>query len=294
MRFVIGIFIVLGCIAGGYAMHHGNFAVLWQPNEIIIIFGSAAGATVISNPPYILKGIVHGMTGALKGAPHSKQEYVAMLVFLFTIFKTMKSKGVLAIEQALDNPDEHELFTKHPDFLKKSHGVEFFCDYIRLVTMGMENPYHLEDLMEKDIEGIRHEGEAAATALATVADGLPALGIVAAVLGVIQTMGSIAEPPEVLGGLIGAALVGTFLGILLGYGIFGPLASCMAKRAAEETEFFIVLKAGILAHVQGNAPAVTIEFARKMTPEHLRPSFKELDDTLNSPNPAQETEGEKK
>ena len=282
MLFIIGVIIVFGSVAGGYAMHHGNFAVLWQPNEVVIIFGAAIGATIISNPGSVLKELGAGIVGVLKGPPHNKKEYIAMLTFMFNTFKVMKSKGVLAIEPALDNPHEDALFTEYPDFLKKHHAVEFFCDYVRMVTMGMENPYHLEDLMDKEIEGINHEKHTAASALGNAADGLPALGIVAAVLGVIQTMGSIAEPPEVLGGLIGAALVGTFLGILMGYGLFGPLAANMTKRGEANTEFFMVLKTGILSHVQGNAPAVTVEFARKLVPEHYRPSFKDLDDILNN------------
>jgi len=282
MLFIIGVIVVFGSVAGGYAMHHGNFGVLWQPNEIVIIFGAAVGATIISNPGCVLKELIAGIAGVLKGPPHAKKDYIAMLSFMFNVFKVMKTKGVLAIEQALDNPHEDALFTAYPDFAKKHHAVEFFCDYMRMVTMGMENPYHLEDLMEKEIEGINHEKHTAASALLAAADGLPALGIVAAVLGVIQTMGSIAEPPEVLGGLIAAALVGTFLGILMGYGMFGPLANNMAKRGDANTEFFMTLKTGILSHVQGNAPVVTVEFARKIVPEHLRPSFKELDEILNN------------
>lgn len=281
MLFIIGVLIVIGCVSGGYAMHGGNFKVLWQPSEVVIIFGAALGAAVISNPGHVLKMMGKSCGGLLKGNPHSKQDYVELLTFMFNIFKLMKAKGALAVEEALDNPEESELFTAYPNFLKKHHAVEFFCDYIRLTTMGMDNPYILDDRMEKEVEDLHHEHHTAAAAIGAVADGLPALGIVAAVLGVIMTMGSIAEPPEVLGGLIAAALVGTFLGILMGYGFIGPAASCMEKNAAAETEFFFTLKTGILSHVQGNAPAVTVEFARKTVPEHFRPSFHELDGILN-------------
>lgn len=283
MLFAIGVLVVFGSVAGGYAMHHGNFAVLWQPNEVVIIFGAAIGATVISNPGYVLKKMLSGLKGLIKGSPHNKASYLQLLTFLYGICKVMKSKGMLQVEPALDNPHESELFTEYPKFLSNHHGVEFFCDYMRIVTMGMENAYQLEDLMDREIEIHHHELEVAAMSVNTMADGLPALGIVAAVLGVIQTMGSIAEPPEILGGLIGAALVGTFLGILMGYGLIGPIAANMAKNAAAETEYYNVMKAGMIAHIQGNAPAVTVEFARKVVPGHLRPSFAELDAVINGP-----------
>ena len=193
----------------------------------------------------------------------------------------MKTKGMLEVEPALDDPHSSELFSNYPKFMKNHHGVEFFCDYMRIVTMGMDNHYQLEDLMDKELDAHHHHLEQAATAANNLADGLPALGIVAAVLGVIMTMGSIAEPPEILGGLIAAALVGTFLGILMGYGFFGPVAAFMGKYAGADAEYYQVLKTAIIAHVQGNAPVITVEFARKMVPGHLRPSFKELDDIIN-------------
>mgnify|MGYP001403261730 CR=1 FL=1 len=281
MLFPIGMIVVFGCVAGGYAMHGGNFGILWQPSEVVIIFGAAVGATIISNPGFVIKGMLGGFGWLLKGAPHKKADYVDLLMFVYNICKIMKTKGVLEIEPALDDPDSSELFTNYPKFANNHHGVEFFCDYIRLVTMGMENHYQLEDQMDKEIDMHHHDLETYATAMSTAADGLPALGIVAAVLGVIMTMGSIAEPPEILGGLIGAALVGTFLGILMGYGLFGPIGAFMAKYATADTEYYQVLKTAIIAHVQGNAPAITVEFARKTVPHHLRPSFTEMDAMIN-------------
>ena len=217
----------------------------------------------------------------MKGTPYNKADYIDMLMFLYDTCKLMRSKGILQMESALDNPHESELFTKYPKFLHNHHAVDFFCDYMRMVTMGMDNHYQLEDLMDKEIEQHHHFAEAPAGAISNVADGLPALGIVAAVLGVIQTMGSIAEPPEVLGGLIGAALVGTFMGVLMGYGLVGPIGSVLTKYAASETEYFQVLKAAIISHIQGNAPVITTEFARKIVPEHCRPSFAEMDKLIN-------------
>lgn len=283
MLFIIGLVIVFGGVATGYAMHHGNFGVLWQPNEIVIIFGAAIGAMVIANPGHVLKGVGAGVKGLLKGSPYKKAHYVECLLFLFHICKVMKTKGMLEVEGALDNPEESELFTKYPKFMSNHHAVELFCDYMRLVTMGMDNHYQIEDLMDKEIEIHHHELEAASAAVNGMADGMPALGIVAAVLGVIQTMGSIAEPPEILGGLIGAALVGTFLGVLFSYGVFAPMASSIGKNATAETEFLNVIKVAVISHIQGNAPVVTVEFARKVVPGHLRPSFVEIDTLINAP-----------
>jgi len=281
MLFIIGTVMVFGCVGLGFAMHHGHFGVLWQPNEFIIIFGAAIGALIISNPKHILKAVVQAFKKVMKGTPYNKADYLDMLMFVYEICKLTRSKGMLQVEPALDNPHESELFTKHPKFLSNHHAVDFFCDYLRMVTMGMDNHYQLEDLMDKEIEQHHHAAEAPAGAINSVADGLPALGIVAAVLGVIQTMGSIAEPPEILGGLIGAALVGTFMGVLMGYGLVGPIGSVLTKYAASETEYFQVLKAAIISHIQGNAPVVTAEFARKIVPEHCRPSFVEMDKLIN-------------
>jgi chemotaxis protein MotA len=284
MFFIIGFIVVFGGVAGGYAMHHGNFAVLWQPNEIVIIFGASIGAFIISNPPNVLKQTMGALKYLFKGSPYVKEDYMQLLLFFFGACKLMKTKGMLQIEPALDAPHESELFTKFPKFLHNHHGVEFFCDYLRLVTMGMDNHYQLEDLMEKEIEIHHHEAAMPSASVNAMADGMPALGIVAAVLGVIQTMGSITEPPEILGGLIGAALVGTFLGVLMSYGLIAPIAASLGKFADSETQYFQVMKTAIIAHVQGNAPVVTVEFARKMIPSNLRPSFSELDAAINAPS----------
>jgi chemotaxis protein MotA len=285
MLFIIGCFVVLGSVAGGYAMHGGHFGVLWQPNEFVIILGAAIGSFLVGNPGYLAKKTVGTLKVLFKGSPYQKDDYMQLLLFFFETCKLMKTKGMLAIEPALDNPHESELFTKFPKFLNNHHAVDFFCDYMRLVTMGMENHYQLEDLMDKEIEKHHHEAAAPATSVNTMADAMPALGIVAAVLGVIHTMGSITEPPEILGGLIGAALVGTFFGVLMSYGIFAPMASLMNKFADSETTFFIVMKAAMIAHVQGNAPVISIEFARKLIPDHLRPSFNQLDAAINGAPP---------
>jgi chemotaxis protein MotA len=283
MLFLIGIVMVLGSVATGYAMHHGSFGVLWQPNEFVIILGAAIGSFLVGNPGYLVKKTLGTMKVLMKGTPYQKADYTELLMFFYGACKLMKTKGMLQIEPALDAPHESELFTKFPRFLHNHHAVDFFCDYMRLVTMGMENHYQLEDLMEKEIEKHHHESALPSMSLNTMADAMPALGIVAAVLGVITTMASITEPPEILGGLIGAALVGTFFGVLMSYGVFAPMAALMGKFADAETEMFQVMKTAMIAHIQGNAPAVTVEFARKVVPGNLRPSFKELDMMINAP-----------
>ncbi len=283
MLFIVGLVVVFGSIAGGYALNQGHFGVLWQPTEFLIILGAAIGAMIVSNPKHVLSATVGKLKTLFKGSPYGKADYIDMLMFLFNICKTMKTKGMLQIESALDKPEESEYFTKYPKFVHNHHAVEFFCDYMRMVTMGMDNHYQLEDLMDKEIEAHHHEAEAPSGAVLAVADGLPALGIVAAVLGVIHTMGSITEPPEILGELIGAALVGTFFGVMMGYGVIGPVGTFLGKYAASETEYFQVLKAAIIAHVQGNAPVITVEFARKIIPGHLRPTFQEVDALINGP-----------
>ncbi|PIR39896.1 MAG: flagellar motor stator protein MotA [Alphaproteobacteria bacterium CG11_big_fil_rev_8_21_14_0_20_39_49] len=281
MLFLIGTIVVFGSVAVGYSMHHGNFAILWQPSEFVIILGAAIGSFVLGNPGFIIKKTLKTLKNLFKGTPYKKDDYIQLLMFLFNICKLMKTKGMLSVEEALDNPESSELFTAYPKFLKNHHSVDFFCDYMRMVTMGMDNHYQLEDLMDKEIEKHHHETAMPSMSLNTMADAMPALGIVAAVLGVIMTMGSITEPPEILGGLIGAALVGTFFGVLVSYGFFAPMAALLSKFADSETEYFEVMKAAMISHVQGNAPVITVEVARKFVPGHLKPSFAEIDALIN-------------
>jgi chemotaxis protein MotA len=281
MLFLVGVFVVFGSVIGGYLMHNGNMAVLWQPNEIVIIGGAAFGAFLIANPMDIVKDCGKSLKKLLKPKPFGKQQYLELLLFIFSVCKLMKTKGMLEIESHIEKPSESDLFKVAPSLLSNHHAVQFFCDYVRLLTMGVTNPYHLEDLMEKELEIQHHEHSLVPGAISAMGDGMPALGIVAAVLGVITTMKSISEPPEVLGGLIEAALVGTFLGVLLSYGIISPIASYLGKFFDAEIKYYHCIKAAILAHVQGNAPTITVEFVRKMVPEHDRPSFKEVEEALN-------------
>lgn len=283
MFFIVGLVVVFGSVIGGYMMHHGNLAVLNQPNEFVIIAGAGIGSFLVGNSKTIVSRSISSLKLMMhSGPPVSKEDYIDLLKFLYNIFKLMKSKGMLAVESHIEDPEKSEYFTKHPSLLHNHHAVAFFCDYVRLITMGMDNKYQLEELMEKELEAHHHEMGLVSTAVVTLGDAFPALGIVAAVLGVITTMGSITEPPEILGGLIGAALVGTFLGVLLSYGVVGPMGHFLGKYFDAEHKYMEVIKAGLLAHIQGNAPAISIEFARKLIPTDVMPGFIEVEQAISA------------
>ncbi len=279
MFFIIGIVVVFGSVLGGY-LPHGNIAVLIQPLEVLIICGAALGAFVIANPKPVLGKVLGTLGRVLKGPPHSKDSYLELLTLLYATFRLAKSKGMLALEPHVENPEESELFTNYPIFMGNGTAQTFFCDYLRLLTMGTDNPHEIEALMDEDIETLHEEVTHAAGAITLLSDGLPAFGIVAAVLGVIITMGSITEPPEVLGSLIGGALVGTFLGILLAYRLVGPMGSSMKAYADADIKYIHCIKSGLLAHLQGYPPAISVEFARKTLQSHERPSFMEVEEAL--------------
>ncbi|MEI7669910.1 MAG: flagellar motor stator protein MotA, partial [Pseudomonadota bacterium] len=227
MLFLAGVVVVFGSVIGGYVMHHGKLDVLWQPNEFIIIIGAAIGSFLIGSPMKVVKGTMKSFKYLMKGSPYKKANYIELLTMLYMVFKTMKSKGMLEMEGHIENPKDSELFNKYPGFLKNHHAVSFLCDNVRVMTMGVEDHYQIEEMMDHDLESHHHEHERVATAVVNMGDSMPALGIVAAVLGVITTMGSITEPPAVLGGLIGAALVGTFSGVLISYGFVTPIGKFM-------------------------------------------------------------------
>ena len=286
MLVIVGSVIVIVAVVGGYAIPGGHLAVLFQPFEFMIIGGAAIGAYIISNTKTILSGTGKALGRALKGPKHGKAAYMELLALMYQMFKLARSKGNLAIEKHIEEPEESELFANYPAVLHDHHAMMFLCDYLRLLTMGTENPNELETLMDQDLDTHHHEEEAIAGALRNLSDGMPALGIVAAVLGVIHTMGSITEPPEVLGHLIGAALVGTFLGILLSYGFVGPLAAAISNVINADGRFYHCMKAGILAHIAGHPPAISVEFARKTLPSDVRPGFAELEESFESLPPA--------
>jgi chemotaxis protein MotA len=282
MFLIIGSVIVIASVIGGYMANGGHLIVLFQPFEMVIIFGAAIGAFITSNRKPVLSGSLNAITGLLKSERYDKDAYIELLSLLYTVFKLAKTKGALALETHCENPHESTLFQRFPQFYGDEHSVVFLCDYLRLLTLGTDNSHEMETLMDEDIATYHEEHLAVANAVQTMADGMPALGIVAAVLGVIHTMGSITEPPAVLGHLIGGALVGTFMGVLLAYGFIGPMASAIRGRGEAEQRYFLCIKAGILAYMQGYAPSVAVEFARKSLNTDVRPTFYEVEEATGA------------
>jgi len=282
MLFAVGILVVFGCVAGGFLGAGGHVHVLWQPFEFLIIFGSAIGAFIVSNPMSVLMRSLKSLGTLFGGSKYNKNSYVELLSVLYAVFRLAKSKGDLALESHVDNPTSSELFQKYPIFLKNHHAVEFLCDYLRLFTLGSNKSHELEAVMDAELEAHHSEHHAISGAFQTMADGLPALGIVAAVLGVIHTMGSITEPPEVLGHLIGAALVGTFTGVLAAYGLVAPISKSLEAKFGEDGQYLECIKVALIAYTQGYAPQVSIEFARKTLSNQVRPSFFEIDEALQN------------
>jgi chemotaxis protein MotA len=274
---IVGIVVVIGCIAGGYLMEKGNLMVLMQPAELLIIGGAALGTVLIGNPLYILKSIVGGILQVFKGSRYTASIYLDTLKFLNDFFNTARKNGLTTLEADLEEPDKSALFKRHPNCYKDKEALHFFCDTMRTQMTGGVEAHDLDHLMETDLEILHRQGRLSASALTTVADSLPGLGIVAAVLGVVITMGSLGGPPEEIGHKVAAALVGTFLGILLCYGFLGPVAAHIKKHTDAEGEYLLALRMGMLANVKGLAPILALEATRRAIPHHLRPSFQEMD-----------------
>jgi chemotaxis protein MotA len=277
MRLIVGIIIIFVCVLGGYVAMGGHLEVLWQPFEGVIILGAALGAFVIGNTGPVLKKSLGVFGTLIKGPRYNKASYVELLGLQFTLFKLVQSKGMLALESHIEDPHNSAIFNQFPKFAANHHAVEFMCDYLRMVTLGTNNVHEMEALMDEELETHHQENERIVNAVQALADGTPALGIVAAVLGVIKTMGAISEPPEVLGHMIGGALVGTFLGVFVAYGFFGPMAQALRNIYEAEAKYYLSMKTGLLAHISGNAPVMAIEFARKMLMSEDRPTFAEID-----------------
>lgn len=279
---IIGHFGVVAATLGGYAAMGGKLYVLWQPFEVVIIVGSGMMAFMTANSTHIIKACLADMKSIYKKDKYSKAEYIELLSMLFLVFKTARTKGWLALEQHIENPHDSEIFRKFPTFHADHHAVTFICDYLRLISLGAEKPHEIEALMDQEIDTKREERDHTSHAIQTMADGLPALGIVAAVLGVIKTMGSISEPPEVLGKLIGGALVGTFLGVWVAYGFVAPIANAIKERNDTEMKYYICMKTSILAFLQGAAPQVAIEFGRKILLHDTQPTFLEVEEATQN------------
>lgn len=252
-----------------------------MPAEMMIIFGVGIAAFIISNPMHVVKQTMGAFRCIGKPAAHDKQSYIELLSCLFTVFKLARTKGWLSLEQHIEQPEDSTLFKQFPSVHNNHHAIVFLCDYLRIISLGNDSAHEIEALMDEEIETITHHEDHPGHAMQTMADGLPALGIVAAVLGIIKTMASIDQPPAILGKMIGSALVGTFLGVWLSYGFVAPFANAMLARASTEIMYYKCIKAGIIAFLNGAAPQVAVEFSRKLLPHDVQPSFLELEGKLN-------------
>lgn len=283
MLALVGSFVVLGAVVGGYILEHGNLSVLFQPAEVVIIFGAAIGALIIASPMHVLTGVIKGAIRTLTGGGgYKKSDYMEVLLLLTEIFTKIRKEGLISIEQDVEEPENSAILTKYPKFLKNHHAMQLLTDTLRTVMTTTISPYELEGILDTELETL-HEAESAPVKnLQNIADSLPGLGIVAAVLGVVLTMGKIKEPPEVLGHSIGAALVGTFMGVLMCYGFVGPLARRLEASINEEKEYLQVIKSALISFVGGAAPQIAVEFARRSIPPHLRPTFHELDEEIRA------------
>jgi chemotaxis protein MotA len=274
---IIGILLVFGAVIGGFLMEKGNLAVLMQPAELLIIAGAATGTLLVANPMHILKGIAAGVLGVIKGKGIGKERYLNTLRMMYQFLNKVRKEGLLSVEDDVEKPQASTLFKNYPDFLADHHARDFVCDTLRMAITGGVEPFDMDQMMELDMEVHHHDASQPVSALSTTADALPGLGIVAAVLGVVITMGALGGPPEEIGHKVAAALVGTFLGILLCYGVAGPLSSNMAKAADAHNSYLHVLRVLLLSFLKGSAPIIAVEMARRAIPSHVRPSFDEME-----------------
>ncbi|MGB7586749.1 MAG: flagellar motor stator protein MotA [Terriglobales bacterium] len=273
---IIGIVVVFGAVVAGYLMEHGKLMVLVQPAELVIIGGAAIGTVLIANPLHILKKIVGGIAGVFTGSKFTKQRYLDSLKMVYELLNKARREGLMTLENDVEAPDKSPIFSKYPFFVKDHHTCDYFCDTLRMAISGVE-AFDLDQLLDLDLEVHHHSANLPISSLSTMADSLPGLGIVAAVLGVVITMGALGGPPEEIGHKVAAALVGTFLGILLCYGLVGPIASSMGKIAEDEAAYLHVLRVVMISFLKGSAPIMAVEFARRAIPGHVRPSFKEVE-----------------
>jgi chemotaxis protein MotA len=276
---IIGIVVVIGAVIGGYLMEHGQLAVLMQPAELVIIGGAAVGTVLVGNPLPTLIALMKGIVQVFLPSPFTKEFYLDHLVMLNSMMAMARKEGMSKLEADAEEPEKSQVFTKCPRFIKNHHAVHFVCDTLRMAISAGVKPHELDELMELDMDVHHREAEQPIAALSTMADSLPGLGIVAAVLGVVITMGALGGPPEEIGHKVGAALVGTFLGILLCYGFFGPLAAHMGKINNANHDYLHFLRVALVTFSKGTSPITAIEFARRVIPHRVRPTFKEMEET---------------
>jgi len=283
MFVIIGYVVVVACVLGGFAMAGGHLSVLWQPVEVLIICGAGGGAFVVSNTPKMLKATGKALGTAFKNTQVSKAFYMSMMALMFEILSKVRKEGLMSIEGDVEDPEQSALFQKYPEVLHDHHIVEFMTDYLRLMVSGNLNPMEIENLMDGELDTHHEEAHAPASAIQKLADGLPAFGIVAAVMGVVHVMGSVGQVSNAeLGNMIAAALVGTFLGILMAYGFVGPLASVLEQKGAESSKPFECVKTTLLASLNGYSPALAVEFGRKVLYSTERPTFAELEEHVKN------------
>jgi chemotaxis protein MotA len=281
---IIGIVLLFGLVFGSFIMSGGSMGVIIEaaPHELMCIFGAGIASLLLANSMTTIKGIGGGMGKIFKGPKWKKSDYNDLLSLLFLLTKTMKSKGVIALESHIENPHDSTIFSRYPKIGKDHFATDFICDTLRMMTMNLEDPHQVEDCMEQQLEKHHHEGLSPSHALQSLADALPALGIVAAVLGIIKTMGAITQPPEILGEMIGSALVGTFLGVFLAYGLVGPMATRLKEVVEEEAAFYKIIRQVLIAHLHGNPAQISVEIGRGSVPSNSQPSFAQLEEALTN------------
>ncbi len=277
MSFIIGLAVALGCMLGGFAASGGHISVIWQPYELIIIGGSALGTFIVANPLATIKDTGRGILEAIKGASPKKRDYLEVLGLLYVLMRELRGNARNELEEQIDNPKESELFKRFPLVLADKDMTAFICDYVRLILVGNARTHEIEGLMDEEIDTIKRDKLKAYQALTAVSDGLPALGIVAAVLGIIKAMGALDQSPELLGELIGAALVGTFAGIFMSYGIAGPLAHKIKVTREKRNRLYVIIKQSLLAFMNGAMPLIALEHGRKTISAYDRPSIDDVE-----------------
>ncbi len=284
---MIGIIGILGTIViifGIYAMSGGKIEIILEaaPHEMPMLMGGAIGAYMVANSTTVLKATCKEIIKTFKGPKWKKKDYRELLCLMFTLCKLMKSKGMISVEKHIEKPSESSIFSQYPHIIHDHFAIDMICDVLRTLTMGMENPNTIEDNLDKQLEKHHHESTGAGHGLQGMSDGLPAIGIVVAVLGVVKTMASINEPPAVLGAMIGGALVGTFLGVFMSYCVVGPIALRNLSIHAEEQQFYFIIRDVLVAHLKGLAPQVSMEMGRAQIPSHFQPSFLEMEEMTST------------
>jgi chemotaxis protein MotA len=282
MNFLIGFVVVMGCVLGGFVISGGHVLALWHPSELLVIFGAAMGAFIISNPMKVIKKVGKDLGLLFKGSKYNKQMYLDALSLMYDLLNKARKDGMVALEADVDEPENSAIFQKYPNVTKNHHALDFICDYLRMMVSAKLNSFEIEALMDVELDTHHEEGHAPSSAVTRIADGLPGFGIVAAVLGIVITMASLNDGAEVIGHKVATALVGTFLGILLAYGLVGPMANYLEFAARDESQFVKVLKTCLMASIQGYPPQIAIEFGRKAIFSTERPGFRELDEHIKN------------